>query len=29
MRFGFDGTKFTNGKLYGELRPVQKFNFKE
>ena len=27
--FGFDKTKVTNGKLYGELRPVLKYNFKE
>ena len=27
--FGFDKTKVTNGKLYGELRLVLKYNFKE
>ena len=27
--FDFDETKFKNCKLYGELRPVLKHNFKE
>ena len=27
--FGFEETKLTQGKLYGELRPVLKYNFKE
>ena len=27
--FGFNETKLTKGKLYGELRPVVKWNFKE
>ena len=27
--FGFDETKLTRGKLYGELGPVLKYNFKE
>ena len=26
--FGFDETKLTKGKLYGELRAVLKYNFK-
>ena len=26
--FGFDETKLTNEKFYGELRPVLKYNFK-
>ena len=27
--FGFDETKLTKGQLYGELRPVLKYKFKE
>ena len=27
--FGFEETKLTKGKLYGELQPVLKYNFKE
>ena len=27
--FGFDETKLTNGKLYGEIRPVLKYYIKE
>ena len=29
LSFGFEETELTKGKLYGELRPVLKYNFKE